>query len=277
MLFRSQQLKETLEQHQLSSEFLSHLCAEAPSPRQEDQLLRQARFLGVDLSQPHVVIVASIEALPGQVAGSHQVVDLLEAWLTRTFPGSLVVFQPSSEVLGLLDVTHQPEQIVPVLQQVLQKIPDTTRVFLGVSSPYYALRDYYQAYAEARDALTHAQQFLESRVCEVNEIGPLRFLKLQDARGIKATDPYSLTIQKLGQYDQQYSADLVYTLDIFLQAGGRFSNAARMMSAEPGKRIAVGTVRQRVERMCEITGMDLLDSTLWLNLQLAIKVHKAQL
>ncbi|MGH2481696.1 MAG: PucR family transcriptional regulator, partial [Ktedonobacteraceae bacterium] len=214
--------------------------------------------------------------LQGQVSGSHQIVDLVEAWLTRTFPGSLVVFQPSSELLGLLDLTHQPEKIVPVLQQVLREIPNSTRFLLGISNQYSALRDYHQAYEEARDALAHAQQFQESRICEVNEIGPLRFLKIRDARGMKATDPYSLTIQKLAQYDQQYSADLVYTLDIFLQAGGRFSNAARMMSAEPGKSIAVGTVRQRVERMCEITSMDLLDSTLWLNLQLAIKVHKAQ-
>ncbi len=49
-----------------------------------------------------------------------------------------------------------------------------------------------------------------------------------------------------------------------------------MMEGQPGKGIAVGTVRQRVERMCEITEMDLLDSTLWLHLQLAIQVYHIQ-
>lgn len=265
-----------LEQSHLITAFVRLLCTTLLDPLQEETVRRQARLLGVDLSQPHLVVLAQLATPQRGKAGITQVMGQLNAAVAQRFPGALLILQESAEVFCLFPLAGPSEQAIAQLKQVVHDLHPSIHLLLGVSNPSRTLQDYARGYTEARDALAYAQHFHEGGVFHIQEVGPLRFLKLEEARGSRATDRYSQAMQKLAEYDQQYHADLVYTLEKFLLAGGRYSQAARMMENEPGKAIAVGTVRQRVERMCEITEMDLLDSTLWLHLQLAIQVHRIQ-
>lgn len=271
-----QRKHDQLEQSHLITAFVRLLCTTSLDPGQEETVRRQARLLGLDLSQPHLVALAQLAAPQRGKAGITQVMGQLNAGIEHHFPGAILTLQESAEVFGLFPLAGPTDEAIAQLKQVVRDLHPSMRLLLGVSNPSRTLQDYARGYTEARDALAYAQHFHEGGVFHIQEVGPLRFLKLEDARGSRATDRYSQAMQKLAEYDQQYHADLVYTLEKFLLAGGRYSQAARMMEGEPGKAIAVGTVRQRVERMCEITEMDLLDSTLWLNLQLAIQVHRIQ-
>ena len=271
-----QQKHDQLEQSHLITAFVRLLCATPLDPVQAETVRRQARLLGIDLAQPHLVALAQLATPQSGKVGMTQVMGQLNAAVTQHFPGAMLILQESAEVFGLLPLAGPVDEAIAQLKQVVRDLHPSMRLLLGVSNPSRTLQDYARGSTEARDALAYAQHFHEGGVFHIQEVGPLRFLKLEDARGSRATDRYSQAIQKLAEYDQQYHADLVYTLEKFLLAGGRYSQAARMMEGEPGKAIAVGTVRQRVERMCEITEMDLLDSTLWLHWQLAIQVHRIQ-
>jgi sugar diacid utilization regulator len=271
-----QRTHDQLEQSHLITAFVRLLCTTPLDPIQEETVRRQARLLGVDLAHPHLVALAQLATSQHGSVGMPQVMGQLQARMLQQFPGALLLLQESAEIFCLLPLAGSGEQAIAQLKQMVRDLHPSMHLLLGVSNPARSLQEYARSSIEARDALAYAQHFHQGGVFHIQDVGPLRFLKLEDARASRATDRYSQAIQKLAAYDQQYHADLLYTLEKFLLAGGRYSQAARMMESEPGKAIAVGTVRQRVERMCEITDLDLLDSTLWLHLQLAIQVHHIQ-
>ena len=272
----NQQMCDQLEQRHLITAFVRLLCTTPLDPSQEQTVRRQARLLGVDLYQPHLIALTTLAVPPGKEPCVAQVISQFNNEIEQRFPGALLVLQESAEVFCLLPLANHRDHAIAQLKQVERDLQPTMHLLIGVSNTSRSLQEYPRGYEEARDALTYAQHFQKNGVFQIHEVGPLRFLNLKEARFSRATDRYSLAIQKLAEYDQQYHADQVHTLETFLLAGGRYSQTARMMMQKPGKGIATGTVRQRVERMYEITEMDLLDSTLWLHLQLAILVHHIQ-
>lgn len=78
---------------------------------------------------------------------------------------------------------------------------------------------------------------------------------------------YRETVEPLARYDQEHSTELVHTLDVFFSENANASSTARSLFVHRN------TLNYRLQRIVEITGMDLNDAEARLSLQLGIKIH----
>ncbi|HVU67235.1 MAG TPA: GAF domain-containing protein, partial [Ktedonobacteraceae bacterium] len=185
------QLEREREQVQLVNAFVRHLCAAPRDPAQEETVRRQARLLGVDLARPHLIALAQLAAPQGGQGGLSQILGQLKEAVLQHFPGALLTLQESAEMICLLPLHGSDKQAVASLKQIVHHLAPRVHLLLGVGNPTRTLHDYARAAAEARDALAYAQHFHEGGVFHIQEVGPLRFLKLDQARESRPTDRYS--------------------------------------------------------------------------------------
>jgi purine catabolism regulator len=77
---------------------------------------------------------------------------------------------------------------------------------------------------------------------------------------------YEDTIAKLEEYDREHKAELVKTLTAY------FNNDFSLQKAADELYVHYNTMRYRLERINEITGLDVLNSHDRLNLQVGLKI-----
>jgi DNA-binding PucR family transcriptional regulator len=77
--------------------------------------------------------------------------------------------------------------------------------------------------------------------------------------------------EELIEYDQAHGADLVPTLATYLDRGGKYDETARALS------IHRNTLRYRLSRIAEISGLDLTDTETRLNLHLATRAWRLRI
>jgi purine catabolism regulator len=74
-------------------------------------------------------------------------------------------------------------------------------------------------------------------------------------------------LASLNQYDEQHRADLVHTLRQFLSFAGRYQQCADAMN------IHVSTLRYRIDRIHELTDLDLSEPECRFELELALRIQ----
>jgi sugar diacid utilization regulator len=78
---------------------------------------------------------------------------------------------------------------------------------------------------------------------------------------------YHETIGPLVQYDREKGAELVHTLEVFFAENANASSTARSLYVHRN------TLNYRLQRIIDITGMDLDDPEARLSLQIGLKIH----
>ncbi|WZL75078.1 PucR family transcriptional regulator ligand-binding domain-containing protein [Clostridiaceae bacterium 35-E11] len=123
-----------------------------------------------------------------------------------------------------------------------------------------------QSYQEAQDALEFGQLIYEKEaIISFAELGVFRLLcKFKDVSVLKDFIPQSLI--KLLEYDQSNSGDLVETLEVFLKCNANASQASKQLF------IHYKTVLYRLERIREITSIDLENNEERLEIQIGLKI-----
>ncbi|MCE5259551.1 MAG: helix-turn-helix domain-containing protein [Chloroflexi bacterium] len=79
---------------------------------------------------------------------------------------------------------------------------------------------------------------------------------------------YQETLGALADYDKRHNAELVHTLAVFFEQNANASQAARALY------IHRNTLNYRLQRICEITGLNLEDPEARLAFQIALKIHR---
>jgi DNA-binding PucR family transcriptional regulator len=123
--------------------------------------------------------------------------------------------------------------------------------------------------AEARDAALVARALLDGPgVLPYGEMGAYRYLvPLLGSGG--PHDELRDAVQRLVDYDARRQTQLLKTLELFLANGRSSTTTASQLT------VHVNTLRQRLERIESLTGLD-LDAHDLLALQLAIKLARLQ-
>jgi DNA-binding PucR family transcriptional regulator len=120
---------------------------------------------------------------------------------------------------------------------------------------------------EAADAASIGRSLsLDGRAVAYEQLGAYRYLvhlELDET----PNDRYGQAVEELIDYDRRRNAQLVETLERFLGARCSVAESARTLYIHPN------TVRQRLERIERITGLDLRGEDL-LSLELALKVAR---
>jgi purine catabolism regulator len=240
----------------------------------DDMLSARAGQSGFD---PHsLYVVTSFRAVSG--AGAPLTLDSLIGFvrddLTRRqiefaigqYVDLIVLLYPLDNLLALPRARQQIEYLRSQLQV---RSPGGT-VAAGISRPIQGLINLRDAYREAKDALTIAHQLGD--LDRSTYYGDLKLYQLllavKDRTLPHMRRFYDESLAPLVEHDDRKQGDLIRTLNGFFEANGNLAKAAADLDVHRN------TLVYRLDRISELTGLDLNDPENRLILHLALKVQR---
>lgn len=230
---------------------------------QPDNALREqmARFR-LRLEAPHVVVV--IDPATNDLG----MVELTARNAARCSGLACVFGERAGRVVALAE-TGRREQIDDFCRHVLAAEPRLdTPLRLGISPVREDLTGLHRAYECALEALALLPVLGEKgRIAHFEELGLIHWLHELPPQ-LLAENAYVHRLQRLVDHDRAHNAQLVHTLDVFLEYDGNGVRTAREMF------IHRHTLKYRLHRIQEISGLDVADPLCKFNLRAALLLHR---
>lgn len=239
-----------------------------------DLLVMRAQQSGIDLSQLYLTVVFRIQAGSGQIPSLDSFVTLIKDDMSRrNIAGSagqyvdllVAVYSVASE-------THlqRTRAIIDDVCLMLSQRAANGHFAAGIARPVSGLAQLREAYREAKDAIRIATELGELKT--TTYYGDLKLYQL--LLGLKEHELgllKSFYIDTLGEVldqDNKKQSELIRTLHGFFNANGNLAKAAQDLDVHRN------TLVYRLERISELTGLDLDDPDNRLILQLALKIQR---
>jgi sugar diacid utilization regulator len=238
---------ERLTEKNIIKDFFEDLAAQRLGPPLEERAAR----LGCDLDSPHVVVSAE------------HTDPVLEREIASIAPGTLVDTRERT-LRALVPVTSgRGAQVVDELRRLQARVETPGAV--GVSSVCVGAAALGQGFEEARHALLGTSVMRsEHGVVGYDELGPYKYL-LRIALDPAARDSTIDAVARLADYDRDRGSSLLTTLEEFLGRRGNISATSDALFVHQN------TLRQRLRRIAELTGIDLRRDD-WLMVEIAVKL-----
>lgn len=241
---------------QLRAELVIELLAGTKGPG----ALSRAQTLDYDLGRPHWVVM---------VEGNHgtEDVDAFAGAVRRvardTGAGSLLASRPN----GVVFLADHEVSWDTFRSAVLVELRGG-RCRIGVGGRCDALEDFPRSYHEAEHALKLQESTGErDRVTIFNELGIYQILS--DVPNLERVERIVRRwLGSLLDYDAQHGSQLVATISTYLECGGNYSLTADALSVHRN------TLKYRLGRIREISGLDLSSPDARFNLQLAARAWR---
>lgn len=227
-------------------------------------LSRRARC---DLQQPHVYV--HVERAQGNAEDDlawPELTERTEAALRRISPGAR--YDAGNEaVRAVVPLSAGTERELKSLEAGLAGLAADIDVMVGRSEVHRGAEEARNGLREAAEA-AHVAFALKDKgaVLAYRDLGAYRYL-VHLAGEDTPNDPYMEAISTLAEYDQRRNSQLIATLEQYLFDRRRVTETARALTVHPN------TLRQRLERIETLTGLDLAAADL-LALELAIKLSR---
>jgi GAF domain-containing protein len=224
----------------------------------------RARRLGADLDrQAHVVLEARTLGAAAFAEGADA---RLERALRQAKPGTLCDAD-GRRVRALVPAGAERTEAARGLVDALTPISREYEVVIGGSSARRGAPETRVALHEARDAAFVAQRLLgDGGVLLYGDMGAYRYL-VGPLREGGPQDELRDAVDLLVAYDAERNTQLLPTLERHLANGRSLTTTARELN------VHVNTLRQRLDRIEAVTGLDLATEDL-LALQLALKLAR---
>ena len=245
------QVIEQLTERNLIKDFFEELAGGRPRGDLEGRAAR----LGCDLAEPHVVLIAE----PGD--------DAVDRSLRAAAPGSL--FDRREDSLRALIRLQGPTADTFLARARKAHAELGLPVSIGISSVCVGEAAFAEGFAEAQQALVGTLVLRgEPSVLAYDELGAYKYL-LRIALDGGIRDATVDAVSKLAAYDGDRGSQLVTTLEEFLRRHGNISATSEALFVHPN------TLRQRLRRIAELSGLDLRRDD-WLLIEIAVKMVKLQ-
>lgn len=240
----------------------------------QETLHRRATYLGYQLSSAYWAMVVEFDQVPNEELLPDEVKKLANALnALLSFRQALVITQTQGATILYPLKEGQPtlDKIKHLAETIRQKISGATpgwTVSIGVGQLYADLLAIPRSYTEAQHAVKigRALQGPASIAC-FTELGIYRML-LQFAQSQNPNEFFCEALQRLLEYDQQADKELVKTLSAFLECNGNLTETSDRLF------IHRNTLKYRLERIRDITQIDLDDSENRLMLHLGLKMNQ---
>jgi len=261
-------------QLRLQGDFLQDLLSGSyPS---EDAMLARARWMGHDLSRPHVILAVAVDeaAGPRPVLESRrmQAADIVRTELLRLVPdallreqqGTLAVALPRPSFPERSDTIELAEQLRRQVDGLLAR----SLVTIGVGRSHPGVGGLARAYREADQALAIARTLLgPGRTVHFDDLGVQRLLfQLRDNPELASF--YDDLLGRLQAHDERQGAELVNTLEAFFECHGNHVRTAQRLHLHRN------TLLYRLDRARQVLGVDFDDPETRLALQVALKIGR---
>jgi sugar diacid utilization regulator len=232
-------------------DLVEELLVEHPD---EQRVRIRAQMLGYDFQRPHRVVVVDCENAGSEDAQFHAV----RRAARDTDVGTLVVARHGKVVV--LASTDRPwERFRAAVMNEL----DGGGCRIGIGGLCHTPAEFARSHREAELALRiQARSHVQERAVEFDELGVFQLLA-EAERPATVTRFIHRWLGPLLDYDAEHDAELVLTLASYLDRGGNYDATASALTVHRS------TLRYRLQRIREITGLDLGDADVRFNLQLA--------
>ena len=247
--------------------------------RSEVSLLQQSQRLGHNLLDSYCALIARVDPASGANARAREgrwsvledglqraARDLNARILWRIRNAGAEIIWPVSdegEIVTIVD-TLRSELIAALAVHASSEV-----ISLGVGRPGSGINGIRQSHQEARQALTLGRRLHgPGHVTSFEQLGVYRLIyAAEQLPELKTFQEEALS--SLLAYDQSHGAELIKTLEAFFAANCSPKEAAAILGVHRN------TVLYRLERIAEITGHDLNDAEIRLQLHLALHVRLA--
>jgi purine catabolism regulator len=250
----------------LRGDFLEGLLA-GTLPRQEIERLEGR--LDHNTREPHAVMVFD---WAGADTPSLRRLETALHWVLNNHPRPALAHIYGNQYIVVFQALKSPEDMESanqlgrrLLEQVATEFPGVA-VLGGVSGPARSLTDWPAAYQEALQAMQLGQRLkLVNQIVEFNSLGIYKLLyDLEEDPAVRRfTDEI---IGPLVRYDEENRGSLVKTVEAYFAHHGNISQTAESLFVHRN------TLLYRMERIQELTHLELEQSNMRLALHLALKL-----
>lgn len=246
----------------------------AHTPAMAETLRRRATYLGYPLNSAYWVMQIEFDGKKNEDVAPEdlsRLASVVNALLS--FRQAIVVNQPQGVTILYPVKDGQPslDKIQHLAKAILQKagasgLTHTVSVGVGQCSP--ELLSVPNAFKEAQHALKIGRHTNGAGgVTFFSELGIYRML-LQFAGSQDPSEFYCDALQRLVEYNQQTDKELVKTIAAFLECNGNLTETSAKLY------IHRNTLKYRLERIKDITNIDLDDAENRLMLHLGLKMNQ---
>jgi len=227
----------------------------------------RALRLGVDLSQPHVVVAFELTAGPAG-PDSERVWSSLRQDLVGAFPGSLAAHRDHTmTALVRVAPATNAEGLAERLGEL--KAPyergNEVAVSIGISRLCRRVQDYPDAFEQARHALFIGLAIRgPGAAVTFDELGAQ--WHLFDAARQQVRDVYQERLERLLAYDREKGTYLFRTAEVYLECLGNSKLAAERLFVHRN------TLRLRFQKIRQVAGIDITDTDHWFDLMMASRI-----
>ena len=245
------------------------------TPADDDLLATRAYQAGFDPSAHFIVAVFRATTQAGATLPLESLISLVRDDMTRRQING-AIGQYVDVIVALYPLDESPQavsRVRAIVEEVRAQLAIRTPsglVAAGLSRSADGLGNLREAYREAKDTLSIAHELDEHE--QTTFYGDLKLYQL--LLGLKERNLdhlrrfYSETLHPLVDHDERKNGDLVRTLTGFFDANGNLAKAATDLDVHRN------TLVYRLERISDLTGLDLNDADNRLILHLALKVQR---
>jgi purine catabolism regulator len=238
----------------------------AGPPADSEALLRRGQELGYDIRRAHVALLCSVgdaddasAARAAQALGTALLGLNLNAPTMRRADGLLCY-------LPLPARNHRPRELAEQLRS--RVVADAPQVVLAIGKEAPNVGAWARSLREAEQALLLGRQLLDTNhVLDFGDLGVYRLLILL-RESPELWEFYRATLATLTDYDHKQHAELLKTLEAF------FANLGNLARAAEALHVHRNTLLYRLDRIAEISGLNLDDAEDRLAIWLALKAHR---
>lgn len=268
------------------SEFINEMLAAGIN--EEKKIRQQGKRLGFCIGNRHIVAMlhlGNIEAPDKQVkqdqAEREKTGQLLFQQITEGLKGqfpkhiighrqdSLIVFIPAAgDAKADNALKEAVEQLNCFVKRKVGIVATAANIYLGIGRPSSGLAGLQASYREALQAYNIGRTvWPDKQVYYYENLGIWRLLgSITDRLELK--NFVNETIGPIMLYDKEKSTDLLKTLEVYFECNGNLRRVSEKMFTH------YNTILYRIERIVQITGVDMSDANHNLNLQIGIKILK---
>lgn len=240
-------------------------------------MIKQAKSWGWNLEIPHHLLLIHIDVSDDLISNMdwlNEMVFLIEENKSE-IEEPLIVFPFQDQIVVLLedgkDCTNSERNncvLVAAKQiaKIIEKHISHCQISIGIGKWYRDTTFLNKSYQEAAQALQFGKTWFENRtIFHINDLGVLRLLvHIHQEILFDYCQEY---LSVLLDSDRQHGTDFIHTLKVYIQHQGIISEVSEALFVHPN------TLRNRIKKIEELTGINLQDPEDFMNLMVALKLR----
>ena len=244
------------------------------TPADDDLLATRAQQAGFHPQTNYFVVVFRAITEGGQTLPLESLISLVrDDMARRQIEGAVGQYVDVIVALYPIDKAENAPRVRTAIEELRQQLAMRTPsglVAAGISRQSTGLRILRESYREAKDAVSIAQELGEFE--KTTFYGDLKLYQLLLALKERNLDTmsrfYEETLGPLVEHDERKQSDLIRTLTGFFDANGNLAQAAKDLDVHRN------TLVYRLDRISELTDLDLNDADNRLILHLSLKIER---